>query len=74
MLLLGTFINNLINTLIKNLSWGVRITVSSVCFVVAIFSLYFAIKNQPKDKPGLRPGWTILAIISMILAVLYVVL
>ncbi len=74
MLLLGTFINNVVNSLIRNLNMGVRITISSVFFVVAIFSIYFAIKNQPKDKPGLRLGWTILALVSMLLSVLYIVL
>ncbi len=74
MLILGTFINNIVNTLIRNLDMKVRIPISAAFICVAILSLYFAIKNQPKDKPGLKAGWMILMIISMILSVLYIIL
>lgn len=74
MLILGTFINNIINTLIRNLDMKIRIPISAGFICVAIISLYFAIKNQPKDKPGLKMGWMILMLISMLLSVLYIVL
>lgn len=74
MLILGQFINNIVNTLIRNLDMSVRIPISAGFICVAIVSFYFAIKNQPKDKPGLKIGWMILMLLSMLFSVLYIVL
>lgn len=74
MLILGTFINNIVNKLIRNLDMGVRVTISIIFICIAIGSLYFAIKNQPKDKPGFKIGWFILMIVSAIISVLYLTL
>lgn len=74
MILLSAFINKIVNTLIRNLSMPVRITISIVAICVSIMSLYFAIKKQPKDKPGLKIGWLILMLVSTAISVLYLVL
>lgn len=74
MLILSSFINNIVNTLIRNHSYETRVTISVVLICVALVSLYLAIKRQPKDKPGLKVMWTILFILSTIFSVLYLVL
>lgn len=74
MLISSAFINNIVNTLIRNLDDVTRTLISAIFITVAILSLYYAIKNQPKDKPGLKIGWVILCIISIIISVLYLVL
>ena len=75
MLILGAFINNIVNTLIRNLDMPVRIIISAIFIVVAFTSFYFSFKSDvPKDKPHLKLGWFILCIISMILSVLYLVI
>lgn len=74
MLILGTFFNNIVNKLIRNLDEPVQIIISLIFFVVGLMSLYYAIKNQPKDKPGFRMGWLILSILSITISVLYLVL
>jgi len=78
MLYLGSFINNIVNQLIRNLNMSLRITISTIFIVVALFSIYFLVKSISKDldlkKPKMKYGWLVLAIISMILSVLYIVL
>jgi len=74
MLILGTFINNIVNKLIRNLDMGLRISISAGFICLAIVSFYFALKNQPKDKPGMKIGWLILMLVSMLVSVLYIVL
>lgn len=74
MLILGTFINDIINRLIRNLDWPVRVTISCVLITVAVLSFYYSIKNQPKDKPGFKIGWFLLFIISTLASVLYITL
>ncbi|MBE5746479.1 MAG: hypothetical protein E7359_04275 [Clostridiales bacterium] len=74
MLLAGAFINNIVNTLIRNLDDSTRTLVSAIFIISAVVSFYFALKNQPKDKPGLKLGWIILCIVSIIMSVLYLVL
>lgn len=78
MLYLSSFINNIVNQLIRNLSMPLRITISTIFIVVALVSVYNLVKSISKDlalnKPKMKYGWLALAIISMILSVLYIVL
>ena len=75
MLILGAFINNIVNTLIRNLDMSVRIIISAIFIVLAFLSFYFSFRSGAvKDKPRLRLGWFALCIVSMIISVLYLVI
>ena len=74
MLISSAFINNIVNTLIRNLDDATRTFISAIFIVVAVLSLYYALKNQPKDKPGLKFGWVVLCVLSIIISVLYLVM
>lgn len=74
MLYLSTFINNIINQLIRNLSMEVRITISVIFIFIAIMSLKYLMKSYSKDVSKLKYGWLVLALVSMLISVLYIVL
>lgn len=74
MLISSAFINNIVNTLIRNLDDATRTFISAIFIVVAVLSLYYALKNQPKEKPGLKFGWVVLCVLSIIISVLYLVM
>lgn len=74
MLILGAFINNIVNTLIRNLDMPIRVIISAVFIAVAFLSFCLMFKNVPKDKPGLKYGWLILCLFSMAMSVCYLVL
>lgn len=73
MLSIGGFFNNLINTLIRSLSYDVRILISVGFFVLALVFLYFELKFQPTEKPALKVGWLILFLIALTLSVFYII-
>ncbi len=70
---MSNFFNTIINTLIRNLSYGVRVTISAGLFVVALISLKLSIKKKNDTHP-IAWGWMILCLISAFLSVIYLVL
>ena len=78
MFYLSSFINNIVNQLIRNLDLPVRITISAVLIIVALFSMLKLVKSIPKDldlkKPKMKYGWLVLALVCMFVSVLYIVL
>jgi len=75
MLSVSGFFNNLVNKLIRGIeNYSTRILISVGLFILALAFLYFAIRHQPSDKPGLKIGWMVLFILALTLSVCYVIL
>lgn len=82
MLYLGSFFNNIVNQLIRNLSMPTRIIISLIFLFLAIYSLYRFFKSyndatkdlKSADYKKLKLGWIFLAVISMTISILYIVL
>ncbi len=78
MLYLGTFFNNVVNQLIRNLDMNVRIIISIVFICLATFCIYKLIKSINKDldlkKSKMKYGWLVLALIFATLSILYIIL
>lgn len=75
MLSVSGFFNNLVNKLIRGIEdYSIRVLISIGLFLLALTFLYFAIKHQPSDKPGLKIGWMILFVLALALSVCYVIL
>ncbi len=72
-LLASSFINNIVNKLIRSLPRGAQVTISIVFICVAIWSLYNFIVKSKKDKPA-KIGWLILMILSMLISIAYMIL
>lgn len=82
MLYLGSFFNNIVNQLIRNLNMSVRITISLLFLFLAIYSFYRFLKSYndaTKDLKSanykkLKLGWIFLTAISITISILYIVL
>ena len=66
-------LNTILNTLVRNLDYKVRIIISVVFFVLAVFSLLWSIRKK-NDKHPIAWGWMILCVLSLFLSFIYVAL
>ncbi|MGN1222604.1 MAG: hypothetical protein ACI4T1_00540 [Christensenellales bacterium] len=73
-ILASTFINNLVNHMIRDLSTATRIVIATLFAILALISFYCMVKKIKKDNPKLKIGWLILTLISIALSVCYIVL
>ena len=66
-----SFFNNVLNTLVRNVPDAIRIVISILLFIGAIFTLIFAIRVK-NDKMPLSIGWIILTVILIALSAVYI--
>lgn len=71
--MLQSFFNNMINFLIRDLDWSLRITISILLFLSGLFFLIWSIKKKNDLKP-FAWGWLVLFFIALSLSVVYVTL
>lgn len=82
MLYLGSFFNNIVNQLIKNLPMSARIIISLLFLSLAFYSFYRFIKSygeatkeiKSADFKKLKWGWVFLTVISITISILYIAL
>lgn len=83
MLYLGSFFNNIVNQLIRNLSMPTRIIISLIFLFLAFYSFYRFLKSYNNDSlkdlksanfKKLKWGWIFLTAISITISILYIVL
>ena len=67
------FFNTVLDTLIRNLAYPIRATISFVLLGLAAFCLIKSIRKKNDTNP-IAWGWFILCFLSMLLAVLYLAL
>lgn len=65
--------NTILNTLIRNVPYGLRIVISLLLFLLAILSIIWAIKPKD-DKHPIAWGWLVLCFISMGMSIVYIAL
>lgn len=63
-------INWILNTLIRDLPQAMRVTISIVLFVCAVFSFMNSIRKKNDNNP-LSVGWLTLCLIFLFISVLY---
>ena len=68
-----SFFNAVINTLIRNVSYPVRLAIAFGLMFLAILSLIWSIRRK-NDAHPIAWGWMILFVISASLSVIYIVL
>lgn len=69
--MLQAFFNNILNFMIRDLSLGVRITISILLFLASLYFLSWSIKKKNDYKP-FAWGWLILFVITVFLSIVYV--
>ena len=62
--------NDIFNTLVRNVDYSVRVTISFVCFVLAILCLMLSIRKKNDAKP-LSLGWFILTFVLVAISSVY---
>lgn len=67
------FFNTILNVLIRDLPYGVRIGIAVAFFFVAIFSLYKTLRRKNDTNP-IAVGWLILFVLGISLAIVYLAL
>lgn len=65
--------NNILNFLIRDLPFPVRIIISVVLFISALVCLYLSIRVKNDAKP-LSIGWFILMFVALFIGTIYIVL
>lgn len=66
-------LNSILNTLIRNVDYKVRIIISVAFFMVSVFSLMWSVRKK-NDKNPIAWGWMILCVLSLCLSFLYIAL
>ena len=66
------FFVSLFNNLVRDVSPTVRIIVVVVAFLLAILSVYWCIRKKNDSHP-IAWGWVVLCIVSLAVAVTYIV-
>lgn len=67
------FFNSVLNFLIRDLSYGVRITISIILFLCAVFCFMHAVRVK-NEKAPLSVGWLTVCLLSLFISALYMFL
>lgn len=67
------FFNTVLNVLIRDLPYGVRIGIAVALFFVALFSLYKTLRKKNDSHP-IAIGWIILFVVTISLSIVYLAL
>ena len=67
------FFNSVLNVLIRDLPFAVRIGISVVLFFVALFALYKTLRKKNDTHP-IAIGWLILFVVCIFLSIVYITL
>ena len=70
---MNSFLNLILNTLIRDLSKQVRVTLSIVMFLCAVFCFMNSIRKKD-DKNPLSVGWLFLSLLFLFISALYMFL
>lgn len=65
--------NDIFNTLVRNVDYSVRLIISFVCFVLAIFCLILSIRKKNDARP-LSVGWFLLTFVLIAISGVYIFL
>ena len=66
------FFVSVLNACVRNLQWGWRITICVACFCAALLFLKLSFRKKD-DKHPLALGWFLLCLLSLFIAIVYVV-
>ena len=64
------FLNNILNKLVRDISYGWRVVIASAFLFLAIFALYKTIRRKNDSHP-LAIGWLILFLVCTFISVIY---
>lgn len=67
------FINTILNTLIRNVNYTIRVMIAFGLFFFSVLCLLWSIRKK-NDKYPIAWGWFILCVISMFLSSIYLTL
>jgi len=66
------FFMSILDVCVRNLQWGLRITIAVILFCVALFSFKLSFRKKNEKHP-LAIGWFSLCIVSLFVAIVYLV-
>ena len=67
------FFNNILNFLIRNLPYYVRVIISVVSYMGALGFLYLSIRVKNDEKP-LSIGWFVMVFVALFIGTIYLIL
>ncbi|MBR4124034.1 MAG: hypothetical protein IKR12_00510 [Clostridia bacterium] len=67
------FFNTVLNTLIRDLPYGLRVGIAAAFLFVAVFSLYKSLRKKNDIHP-IAWGWMILFVLSLFMTIVYLAL
>lgn len=70
---MGKFFNNIINTLVRDLDYNVRVLIGLAFIIVATIALYKSIRKK-NDLHPIAIGWMVLFLVCTFLGIIYICL